>query len=256
MLVLILALSTLGSLIVGGLVIRLSHSKFSWMLDHDTKSVQKFHDQSVSRLGSVPLISGFLCTLLVITPDAREMLLWLMMASVPVLAGGFAEDLTKKVSPLVRLVLSFVSAAIGFFLLADAQVIYLGVPVIDDYLLTVAPVSLIITVIMLSGVSHAVNIIDGYNGLMPGFMVMLFAVMTYVSYQLHDVLMLQINLALCGAVLGFIYWNFPYGKIFSGDGGAYFLGYVAAALILLLVNRNPVLSPWFAFVDKNIVKSF
>jgi len=48
-----------------------------------------------------------------------------------------------------------------------------------------------------------------------------------------------------GALLGFLVWNYPAGKIFMGDGGAYLLGFWLAELSVLLVVRNPDVSPWF-----------
>ena len=248
MLISLVVLCATASLLTSLVVIKLSHSWFSWMLDHDTQGIQKFHHEPVPRLGGIAILVGLLCSLPIIPLDTQKILILLVLASVPVLAGGIVEDLTKKVSPMIRLLLAFASAIIGFYLLDDARAVHLGIPFVDNHLLIMAPVSLVITVLMIGGVSHAVNIIDGYNGLMPGFMLMLFAAMAYVSYQSGDLLMLQINLALCAVIIGFIGLNFPYGKMFSGDGGAYFLGYTAATLSLILVNRNDALSPWFALL--------
>ncbi|MDE2299010.1 MAG: glycosyl transferase, partial [Burkholderiales bacterium] len=51
-----------------------------------------------------------------------------------------------------------------------------------------------------------------------------------------------------GAVLGFFVWNFPAGLIFLGDGGAYLLGFVLAELCVLLIERNPTVSPIFTLL--------
>ena len=48
-----------------------------------------------------------------------------------------------------------------------------------------------------------------------------------------------------GAMAGFLVWNWPSGRIFLGDGGAYLLGFWLAELGVLLVVRNPQVSPWF-----------
>ena len=57
-------------------------------------------------------------------------------------------------------------------------------------------------------------------------------------------LIVSIALATMGALLGFLRWNWPGGKIFLGDGGAYLLGFILAELSVLLVMRNPGVSPW------------
>ncbi len=50
------------------------------------------------------------------------------------------------------------------------------------------------------------------------------------------------------AILGFFLWNYPFGYIFLGDGGAYLLGFLSASIGILLVNRHPEVSPWFPFL--------
>jgi UDP-N-acetylmuramyl pentapeptide phosphotransferase/UDP-N-acetylglucosamine-1-phosphate transferase len=65
----------------------------------------------------------------------------------------------------------------------------------------------------------------------------------YVAFQAGDPVVATCALAGLGAVMGFFVWNFPAGLIFLGDGGAYFLGFFVAELSVLLVNRNPDVSP-------------
>jgi hypothetical protein len=50
---------------------------------------------------------------------------------------------------------------------------------------------------------------------------------------------------LAGAIAGFLVWNYPFGRLFLGDGGAYFLGFMLGALSILLVTRNRAVSAWF-----------
>ena len=242
-LILCFALSLLFSLI---LVFFLS-IKFNWMLDHDTQGIQKFHVKPVPRLGGLAMFIAMLPVLFVVKQELGIQLTLLFCTALPAFLGGIAEDITKKVSPLIRLLLTFCSAAIGFYLF-DAQATRLGLDFTDDYLLTFTPVALVVTIFMVGGVSHSVNIIDGYNGLMLGLMLMLFGTMAYVSYDLGDTLMMELNLLVIAVIAGVFILNFPLGKIFSGDGGAYLLGYLAATVSLLMVQRNSHLSPWFALL--------
>src|SRR5690606_21514159 len=68
---------------------------------------------------------------------------------------------------------------------------------------------------------------------------------SYVAFQTHDTFVATAGLITAGAVLGFFVWNFPAGLIFLGDGGAYFLGFLVAALSMLLIGRNAEVSPLF-----------
>jgi UDP-N-acetylmuramyl pentapeptide phosphotransferase/UDP-N-acetylglucosamine-1-phosphate transferase len=71
------------------------------------------------------------------------------------------------------------------------------------------------------------------------------AALAYVAFQVGDPVIGALTLAGIGAVLGFFVWNFPAGLIFLGDGGAYFLGFLVAELSILLLVRNPGVSPLF-----------
>ena len=66
-----------------------------------------------------------------------------------------------------------------------------------------------------------------------------------VGFQVDDLTVAWLALAGVGALFGFFVWNFPAGLIFLGDGGAYFLGFYIAELGILLLHRNPTVSPMF-----------
>jgi UDP-N-acetylmuramyl pentapeptide phosphotransferase/UDP-N-acetylglucosamine-1-phosphate transferase len=74
---------------------------------------------------------------------------------------------------------------------------------------------------------------------------MMLGSLAYVGFTVGDNLVASMALVGVGAVLGFFVWNFPAGLIFLGDGGAYFLGFYLAELSVLLLVRNPGVSPLF-----------
>jgi UDP-N-acetylmuramyl pentapeptide phosphotransferase/UDP-N-acetylglucosamine-1-phosphate transferase len=106
-------------------------------------------------------------------------------------------------------------------------------------------VSILITCFAVAGVSNAFNIIDGYNGLssMVGFIIL--GGIFYVAFQLGDFSIMIAALALMGAILGFLIFNYPRGLIFLGDGGAYLIGFWIAELSILLTARHSEVSKWF-----------
>jgi len=75
--------------------------------------------------------------------------------------------------------------------------------------------------------------------------VLMLCSMAYVSTQVNDSTVFVLCVAGVGAILGFFCWNFPLGLIFLGDGGAYFLGFFVAEVAILLLARNPDVSPFF-----------
>jgi UDP-N-acetylmuramyl pentapeptide phosphotransferase/UDP-N-acetylglucosamine-1-phosphate transferase len=106
-------------------------------------------------------------------------------------------------------------------------------------------VAIALTLLVVSGVANAVNIIDGFNGLAAMCALIMLLALAYVGLQLNDRLVVTVALIAAGATLGFFVWNFPAGLIFLGDGGAYLLGFVIAELGVLVIARHPGVSPLF-----------
>lgn len=244
----------MNSIVIAGLVswliilliIRFNHLHAGMTADAVNGGVQKFHARPVPRIGGVALFLGMLAVSLWLqfaNPALGKSMLWLLLASVPAFLGGLAEDLTKQVPVLTRLLLTMISALLGYWLL-EAGLIRLDIPLLDAALHW-WPFSLLLTVVAIAGVANAVNIIDGFNGLAGMVCVMIFGALAYVAYWVGDALLWSSCAALAGGLLGFLIWNYPRGLVFLGDGGAYFLGFMIGDISILLVVRNPEVSPWF-----------
>jgi UDP-N-acetylmuramyl pentapeptide phosphotransferase/UDP-N-acetylglucosamine-1-phosphate transferase len=229
------------------LVIRYEHLHAHLSHDHLSLSPQKFHVVPTPRIGGVGLFAGLLSAggiLLVVNPAAETTGFGhLLLASVPAFLGGLTEDITKKVNVKTRLMLTMLSGAFAAWLL-QAVLDRLAIPGFDQ-LLASTMFSVCFTVFAVSGVANAVNIIDGYNGLATGYGLLVLAAMAWVAAQVGDSLVFTAASGIGGALFGFGGWNYPLGKIFLGDGGAYLLGFWLAELSVLLVVRNPEVSPWF-----------
>lgn len=207
---------------------------------------QKLHHGLVPRIGGIGVILGVAAggAVLYLQPAPQPELAFLFIAAgFPAFAAGLCEDVFKRVAPRWRLLAAFVSGMLGF-LLFGAAIRNVGVPAID-LLLGYWPVALLFTAFAVAGMAHAVNIIDGLNGLAAGVAVLILLAFAYVAFKVHDLAMFHLCLAGLGGVLGFLIWNFPAGLIFLGDGGAYFVGVFIAEVAILLVLRDPRVSPWF-----------
>lgn len=248
MLLAVLFSSMFSSFLVGILLIRTKHLHAKLSMDYDLGSVQKFHATPTPRVGGVPLLGGLLAGGMVLmwAPGAERDLFWgVLLAAIPVFAAGLIEDLTKNVSPLLRLLAAFASAAIALFSV-NSVLPALGITGLDHLLAAMPVLAMLLTVFAVGGVCHSVNIIDGYNGLMGGVVLFASLAIAYVSLVVGDMPLLVLSLALAGSILGFLVWNFPRGMIFAGDAGAYLVGFLLAELAVLLVARHPgVVSPWF-----------
>jgi UDP-N-acetylmuramyl pentapeptide phosphotransferase/UDP-N-acetylglucosamine-1-phosphate transferase len=217
--------------------------------DSTSGGPQKYHVRPVPRIGGVSLFFGC-CVALAAgffgAANAVSLLAWLMLASLPAFGSGLIEDLTKAVTPRVRLACAAAAAGLGVWLL-DARLIHTGLPWADA-LLAFAPLSIALTLFAVAGIANAINIIDGVNGLASVCALTMLAATAYVAFQVGDTAILFAALILCAALLGFVFWNYPHGLMFLGDGGAYFLGFMIAELNLLLAMRHPEVSPMFALL--------
>ncbi|MDN0082139.1 glycosyltransferase [Crenobacter sp. SG2305] len=235
----------LASFLMGVLIIRFQHVHARFTADHDLNGVQKFHATPVPRIGGVPVMAGIVAGTCVASFKWPNIEMWLLLASsLPAYLAGLTEDVTKRIGPLPRLLATFVAAMLGFWLL-KAGLSRLAIPGVDSILERYWFLSLLFTVFAVGGVAHAINIIDGYNGLAGMVSIFIFLALAYVSFKVGDSSLLGLSLAVAGGIAGFLCWNFPRGLIFAGDGGAYLIGFLIAEVSVLLVARHPQVSPWF-----------
>ena len=232
---------------VGWLIVKYEHLHAHFSHDHAGTGPQKYHTEPTPRIGGLMVMAGLLMSLGIASfadaaPAGREFGL-LLLAAIPAFLGGLVEDVTKKIGVLERLLLTIFSGAIAAWLLG-AVLNRLDIPGIDQALLWL-PFAVVFTSFAVGGIANSINIIDGYHGLAGGFAVIALAAFAYVAALVGDNLIFTAALALAGALLGFLIWNWPGGKIFLGDGGSYLIGFLLAELSVMLVTRNPEVSPWF-----------
>jgi UDP-N-acetylmuramyl pentapeptide phosphotransferase/UDP-N-acetylglucosamine-1-phosphate transferase len=232
------------------LIIIRSDKIHSWFSHDSTDSgPQKFHAVAVARIGGIAIAGALAGSLFLIDsknwlrPTAVGGLFMLSLAAIPAFAGGLGEDVTKQVGVLARLMLTITAGVIAS-LLVGATLDRLDIPGFDT-LLHWPLFAIAFTSFAVGGVANAINIIDGYHGLVAGYAILVLTAIAYVAFQVGDPAVLSGSLIMLGALLGFMVWNYPRGRIFLGDGGAYLLGFWLAELAVLLVARNTDVSPWF-----------
>lgn len=117
-----------------------------------------------------------------------------------------------------------------------------------DELLTLTPVAVAFTAFAVGGVANAVNIIDGFNGLAVGAVAIMLGAMGFIALEVGDAPLANVAFVLAAAALGFGALNWPLGKLFLGDGGAYLLGFLLGWIAVLLPMRNPSLNAWVSLL--------
>jgi UDP-N-acetylmuramyl pentapeptide phosphotransferase/UDP-N-acetylglucosamine-1-phosphate transferase len=216
-------------------------------LDSDFGAVQKVHSHSVARIGGLPIFLAVVISAGISiwrVPGMASWVLSLLLCSSIAFVGGILEDYTGNVSASRRLLLTMAAALLGYFLV-DAKLGRIDFP-FGSVPIAYAWLALGLTVLAVAGIAHAVNIIDGFNGLASVVTICMLMSLAFVAAQVGDVFVLVTALMVAGATAGFLIWNYPVGLIFLGDGGAYFIGFMLGELALLLVMRNPQVSTWYA----------
>lgn len=207
--------------------------------------VQKFHSEPTPRVGGIAIYLALVFAWLLLA-SARagqaDILGVVLVAGLPALFIGLLEDLTKRVSVRSRLFVTMGSGGLA------ALITGVGLTRVDippaDLLLSVWPVAVLFTAFCVGGVANAFNIIDGFHGLSSGTLILSASGLAAIAHSLGDPALAWSALALAAAVGGFWLVNFPWGKLFLGDGGAYFAGFALAWLTVILLVRHPQVSPW------------
>jgi UDP-N-acetylmuramyl pentapeptide phosphotransferase/UDP-N-acetylglucosamine-1-phosphate transferase len=113
-----------------------------------------------------------------------------------------------------------------------------------DWLMTLTPVAVIFTAFAVGGVANAINIIDGFHGLASGTTMIALMALGAISAEADDPQLAMACFLVAASIAGFWLVNYPWGKLFMGDGGAYFSGFALAWFAVLLPVRNPEVSVW------------
>lgn len=245
-----LILAFFCSLLATLALIRYQHLHEKMSGDHDLSGPQKFHINAVPRIGGIAIFLAItftgLVTILFFKLDRGLLLIQLMVCALPTFISGLLEDFTKKIGVKTRLIATAFSASLlGYFL--NAWITSIHVPGID-WLLGIGVISVMFTIIGITGLANAYNIIDGFNGLASMVSIISHLAIGYVAFKVNDPTLASACLIVIGAISGFFIWNYPKGLIFLGDCGAYLIGFLIAGFSILLVLRNPSVSPWFALL--------
>lgn len=240
------------SLVIGAIVLRSSQS-LAQIYGEDMP--QRIHAGEIPRLGGISLLAGVLVswwagaasTQWMNDPSSlslRMPTVWWSVALLPAVLGGITEDLTQRLQVLYRLLFTLLTGVLAVVLL-DLQVPRLDLEWVD-WAFSIFPwLGIVITLLAIAGLPHAFNIIDGCNGLAGVVALIICLALAYVALQVGDRALAAMLVTTAAATAGFLFWNYPRGMLFAGDGGAYLWGVVIAIASISLVQRHPQVSPWF-----------
>lgn len=209
---------------------------------HSGGAVQSAHVNPTPRVGGVAIGGALLVSLFFAPTSMLDNYAPFVLSLTPVFLAGLADDLGYEVPPWSRLLAAALSSIVAVVLL-QMWIPRVDVPYLDS-VVAYAPIGILLTVFATSGVCNAFNLIDGLNGLSAGTGVMVALGLAAIANAGGDSNFLQLSVLLCAAIAGFLLFNFPFGKLFLGDAGAYSLGHILAWFAILIVDRIAGVTTW------------
>lgn len=200
------------------------------------------HVGVVPRIGGVGLIFGFsivylLSFFLMDRGDNQSLMHYgVFIGAVLAFLLGFIDDmrpLGAKLKMLVQVCLGALAYGCGL------GIERFGIP-FTDVVINLNWLGLFVTIFWFVSVMNLINLIDGLDGLAGGVGLMLMVLLTYLSFENGRTISLILSLGMVGAIVGFLFHNFPPAKVYMGDSGAYMIGYVIAAVSLLNAEKGAV----------------
>lgn len=239
--ILAVVVACLVTFVIGVLILITKRWHGRWTYDHFL-GIQKFHSQPTPRVGGIAIVVGVFFSGFIQEFFSDDVILFILISGLIPFCFGLAEDLTNKVSVRARLLATIASV---IFVICQTGLYLNRIDVSTvDYVISWWPVAAFLTVFSITGVTNSINILDGFNGLASGSALIILLFLSYIAFGSDDTLLGNVSLILAGSLLGFMLLNYPLGKIFLGDSGAYFLGFLVAWISLLLPLRNEEISPW------------
>lgn len=210
---------------------------------HFSNTPQSAHNKPTPRLGGLGFIFGYFTGVILLSePQTSNVAMLLGLSALPVFVGGFGEDIGFNIKPKFRLFLAFMSALIAGFLL-EVWIPRIGVPILD-YITDYLPTAIVLTVLISAGISHSINLIDGLNGLALGISLLIALGLAGIAYSKDDLLLVTIIGFVTFSIAAIFLINFPLGKLFLGDAGAYSIGHILSWIAVLLIARHEDIAPF------------
>lgn len=247
----VFATTLLAALALTPLARRLS---FRWRMVAEPGGRRR-HLGRIPKLGGLALLAAYLLGIALIylllppaNPEDALRLRGVVLGSLVMVAGGLIDD-WRDLRPETQFLIQFAGAAV-----AMSHIIFIEVftnPFAGDALWTWGPfamifrideeglvwiwrpLALLLTLFWIVGMVNAVNFLDGLDGLATGVSAIAALLFAWHSYRLLQFTVSLFPLALAGALIGFLFYNFAPARIFLGTTGAYLLGYNVATLSIL-----------------------
>ena len=210
-------------------------------------AVQKIHDGNTPRLGG--LIFYIILFLIVYTVNFQgaDLLQQIVLALIPTVVVTVIEDLFNNIQPKARLYSIFMSSALLLFITNTSNPV-INIPIVMEFFQDYPLVLSFLLIVCLTGLANGFNLIDGTNGLLYFTFLSILISMLMIASAIDSQSFININILLICLTSISILFNYPMGKIFAGDLGAYCLGLLVGFTTIALFSENPSLITWYTLL--------
>jgi len=210
----------------------------------DKPNARKVHQKLMPRLGGLAIFIGVIAGYFVGGLHHQKMTA-ITVAGIVIIITGLLDD-KFNLSPKLKLTGQLLAA--GLVIASGLTINVLYIPFFGD--LDMGFWAYPITLFWIIGITNAINLIDGLDGLATGVSSIVIATIAVMAFMNGKMLILTISMIVLGSALGFLFYNFHPAKIFMGDTGALFLGYCISILSLLGLYKSVTL---FSFIVPIII---
>lgn len=193
------------------------------------KDNRRMHTKAMPRFGGLAIYIGTVGSMLIFLPFSTR-LMGVIAGGSLMFAVGIIDDI-KGMPAKVKLGFQVLCAFILFQF--SERISFISNPLGDGYYFFPWIVSLLVTVIWVVGITNTINLIDGLDGLAAGVAFIASISIAYIAYIDSRIEISMAMLAIAGSALGFLPFNFNPAKIFMGDGGSLFLGFMLAGFSIM-----------------------
>lgn len=194
----------------------------------DRPNKRKVHQTLMPRLGGLAIYISFLVGVLIFQPENQYSTSIMIGSGIIIITGIFDDlfELSAKIKLLAQVIAAFVVVLYG-----GLEITFINLPL--GGLFEFGYLSIPLTILWIIGITNAINLIDGLDGLAAGVSSIALISISGMAIIMGNHYVVAIGSILLVSTLGFLYYNFHPAKIFMGDTGALFLGYMIAVLSLL-----------------------
>lgn len=198
----------------------------------DQPDSRKVHNRSMPRLGGLGIFSAFIIITVLGVPLSQPVL-GILLGGMIIFLVGMLDDV-YQLSPGVKLLGQCCAAAIAIY--CGVVVSFVTNPF--DGQLNLGWVGIPLTFLWIVGISNAINLIDGLDGLAAGVSGIAAATIGLVAYSQGQEAVFILAFILVASILGFLPYNFHPARTFMGDGGSNFLGFILGCLAVMGLTKT------------------